>query len=244
MNNARITSLSSIALILVLIVALTLLLAPKQAWAHPLGFESDLSEDRVISVCNPEDIKPGRLASSIDEWNAAASGFAGAGPTFLDVTGTDSFCEVQVEAAGDDQSDFYARLVFAMHPDRLQISPRFDELPRTQRRATITHELGHAVGLDHPTAEDCSISVMTTYAGCLAVGEDRLTNPGIHDEADLLDYWVETPIYPIPNKCWTDEDVNGDGVCDSFGPPPPPEGSISSLKARVYPQETPPSADN
>jgi hypothetical protein len=243
MNNARITSLSSITLIVVLIIALTVLLAPKQAWAHPLGFESDLSEDRVISICNPEDTRPWLLASSIDQWNAVTSGFAVAGPTFLDVTGTDSFCEVQLEAAGDDQADFYARLVFATHPDRLQISPRFKELPRAQKRATITHELGHAVGLDHPTAEFCSTSVMTTYAGCLAEDETRRARPGIHDEADLLAYWVEAPIYPIPNKCWTDEDADGDGVCDRFGPPLP-EGSISSLKARVHPQETPPSADN
>jgi hypothetical protein len=253
MKGPQILSLSSIALVVVLVIALTTLLAPKEARAHPLGFESDLSEDETISVCNPQAIVPGRLAASIEQWNALtvpADGSAGGGPTFSEVTadGDGAFCEVRLQEAGGDHAPFYARLVFDLHPDRLQISARFDELPLEQKRATISHELGHAAGLDHPRAnsETCLNSVMTTYGGCWSEGQERRANPGPHDAADLLAHWVETPIYPIANKCWTSEDADGDGVCDRFGPPVPAEGPAeesTSRAAGTHPprtQETPP----
>ncbi len=254
MKRARILSLSSIALVVVLVVALTTLLTPKEARAHPLGFESDLSEDGTISVCNPEGILPARLAAGIEQWNALTvfpGGSAGSGgPSFSDVTasGDGAFCEVRLQEAGGDHAPFYARVVFEAHPDRLQISARFRDLPLAQKQATLAHELGHAAGLDHPrdNAVKCSDSVMTTYAGCRAVGEARREDPGPHDGADLLAYWVETPIYPIANKCWTSEDADGDGVCDRFGPPVSPEGSADGSASREavahpqQPQETPP----
>jgi hypothetical protein len=254
MKPARILWLPSVVLVVVLVFALAALIAPKEGLAHPLGFESDLTEDGTISVCNPEGIVPGRLAAGIEQWNAltvSPGGSAGNGkPSFSDVTagGDGVFCEVQLQEAGGDRAPFYARVVFEAHPDRLQISARFRDLPPAQRQATLSHELGHAAGLDHPgdNAATCPDSVMTTYAGCQAVGEARREDPGPHDAADLLGYWVEAPIYPIANKCWTSEDVDGDGVCDRFGPPASPEGPAEGPASREAgdhrqrPLETPP----
>ncbi len=254
MKRARILWLPSIALVVVLVFVLTTLIASKEVQAHPLGFESDLTEDGTISVCNPDGILPARLAAGIEQWNALTvppDGSAGSGgPSFSDVTagGDEAFCEVRLEEAGGDRARFYARVVFEEHPDRLQISARFRDLPPAQKQATLAHELGHAAGLDHPrdNAAKCSDSVMTTYAGCQAEGEARRENPGPHDGADLLAYWVETPIYPIANKCWTSEDVDGDGICDRFGPPALPEGPAEGSASRAagghrqQPLETPP----
>jgi hypothetical protein len=250
MERARILWLPSIALVVVLVFALTSLIAPKEGRAHPLGFESDLSEDGTISVCNPDGVQPARLAAGIEQWNALVGppiGSAGSGkPSFSDVTagGDGAFCEVRLQEAGGDRARFYARVVFETHPDRLQISARFRDLPSAQKQATLAHELGHTAGLDHPAANaaTCSSSVMTTYAGCRAEGEARREDPGPHDGADLLANWVEMPIYPIANKCWTSQDADGDGICDRFGPPAPPEGPSSREAGghRQSPQETPP----
>lgn len=253
MKHARMMWLPSVALTVVLVFALTTLIAPKEGQAHPLGFESDLSQDGTVSVCNPDGVQVARLAAGIEQWNALTAppgGSAGSGrPSFSDVTagGDGAFCEVWLQEAGGDRARFYARVVFDAHPDRLQISARFRDLPAAQKQATLSHELGHAAGLDHPgaNAANCSNSVMTTYAGCRAEGEARREDPGPHDGTDLLAYWLTTPIYPIVNKCWTSEDANGDGVCDRFGPPASPdvpaEGPASrETESRQPPQETPP----
>ena len=60
---------------------------------------------------------------------------------------------------------------------------------------------------------------MATIRECREAEERRRNSPGPHDEADVLDYWVEEPTYPVRNKCWSDEDADGDSVCDDFGPP-------------------------
>jgi hypothetical protein len=232
MKRARILWPPSVALTVVLVFALAALIAPKEGQAHPLGFESDLSQDGTVSVCNPEGVQPARLAAGIEQWNALTvptDGSAGSGrPSFSDVTAGDdgALCEVRLQEAGGDRARFYARVVFDAHPDRLQISARFSDLPPAQKQATLSHELGHAAGLDHPKANaaNCSNSVMTTYSGCRAEGEARREDPGPHDGTDLLTYWLTTPIYPIANKCWTSEDDDGDGVCDRFGPPAWQEG--------------------
>jgi hypothetical protein len=259
MKRTRILWLPSIALVVVLVFALTTLIAPKEGQALPLGFESDLSEDGTISVCNPEDVQPARLAAGIEQWNALTffpGGSAGSGkPSFSDVTagGDGALCEVRLQEAGGDRARFYARVVFEAHPDRLQISARFRDLPPAQKQATLAHELGHVAGLDHPgdNAANCSSSVMTTYVGCRAVGEARREDPGPYDGADLLAYWVETPIYPIANKCWTSEDIDDDGECDRFGPPVSNEGPGGGSASREagghrqpLPQETPPTVED
>jgi hypothetical protein len=223
----RIKTLAS--LVAALVFALTL---GGYAYAHPLGhpetgFESDLSQDNVINVCNPRGVRAARVVTAIAQWNAIThqwwnpkTGELG-NPALRDVTGTGASCEVTVVEQGGAKANFYAHMLFQVHPDRLEISDRFKELSVEQRQAIITHEFGHVLGLDHPPADatTCAESIMTTIVECKDVGVERISRPGIHDENDLRDYWVEEPMYPVENKCWDDLDADGDDVCDRFGPP-------------------------
>jgi hypothetical protein len=200
------------SLVVALVLALTL---GGYAYAEALGFESDLSEDGVVNVCNPNGVWDARVATAIKQWNAVRAQRGGT-PTLRELSGKDAFCEVRVEewSGGGGQADFYAHVEFREHPDRLQISDRFTELPVEQRQSVITHEFGHVLGLDHPPAdvESCAQSIMTTITECRAVGVERRLTPGPYDEAELRYYWVEEPIYPVPNKCW-------DSACSNWGPP-------------------------
>jgi hypothetical protein len=73
----------------------------------------------------------------------------------------------------------------------------------------------------------CSFSVMPTLRYCKKNDTPRSTTVGLHDSLDRGEYWnAVTPLYPILNKCWTNEDADGDGACDMYGPPQP--SSVSS----------------
>ena len=199
-------------------MALALALYSGAAFAHPLMFESDLTEDGFVNFCNPEQIRPVLFEDAISDWNSYAADKSF--PSVVDVTGNaDAFCELRADAQGGDSAGYYARVVFTVHPDNLDISTRFNDLPVTQRGATLRHELGHAVvGLDHNHL--CSSSIMPTLRYCNDSGTPRRTTIGPHDEADRSEYWNgPTPIYPIHDKCWTNEDADGDGVCDHHGSP-------------------------
>ena len=188
------------------------------AAAHPLGFESDITEDGVTSFCNPDRVRPGLFEEAISDWNSYASD--NSLPVVADVTHNEgAFCELRAQRRGGDSANFFARVVFDAHPDALDISARFNDLPSGQEGATLRHELGHAaLGLAHN--ELCDSSVMPTRGFCRDAGTPRRGTVGPHDVEDRLAYWNgETAIYPIRNKCWTNEDADGDGVCDRFGPP-------------------------
>jgi hypothetical protein len=188
------------------------------ASAHPLGFESDLTQDGITNLCNPDGVRPGLFERAISDWNSYA--LDNSLPIVADVTdNADAFCELRAEWQGGDSADYFARVVFDHHPDNLDLSERFKDLSRHQEGATIRHELGHAaVGLDHNKA--CDSSVMPTWEFCRETGTPRSATVGPHDAEDRYAYWNgETRLYPIPNKCWTNEDADGDGVCDRFGPP-------------------------
>jgi hypothetical protein len=219
-------------------------------------FESDLSENTVVDVCNPDGPWSNRVATAIQRWNAVTPQ---GGPTLRDVTGTGEFCEVRVEEVSDEggQSDFYARLVFTEHPDRLEISSRITELAAQQRLSVIRHELGHALGLAHVPANEysCANSVMTTSMECQSVGVERRLGPGHYDVAELRKYWVEKNStdeqgrllsYPRKDKCWTNEDADGDGKCDRFGPPnvDPPQTMRAAQRAGATPVKAPPNLVN
>jgi hypothetical protein len=138
----------------------------------------------------------------------------------VDVTGNEgAFCELMADAQGGNGAGYYARVVFNVHPDHLDISARFNDLSAAQKGATLRHELGHAVvGLDHN--EMCSESIMPTLRFCKNNETPRSTTVGPHDVEDRAEYWNgATPIYPIHDKCWTNEDQDGDDLCDSFGAP-------------------------
>jgi hypothetical protein len=207
------------SLVAALVFALTL---GGYAYAHPLGhpergFESDISQDNVINVCNPRGVRAERVVTAVERWNAVTAEWGK--PTLRMVTPPD--CEVTVVEQGGAKATFYARMLFEVHPDRLEISDRFKNLSVEQRQAIITHELGHVLGLEHPPADAtrCADSIMTTIEECRAVGVPRISTPGDHDREDLWNYWVDDPIYPVPNKCWDNTDADDNGVCDHFGPP-------------------------
>jgi hypothetical protein len=220
------------AILLVVSMALVSLLLSGVATAHPLNFESDLTEEGLVNFCNPDQVKPGLFEQAIWDWNSYAAD--GSLPRVVDVTGNEgAFCELRADVQGGDEADYVARVVFNRHPDNLDISARFNDLPVTQRGATLRHELGHAVvGLGHN--EMCRSSIMATILFCRNNDTPRITTVGPHDVADRAEYWSgTTPIYPIHDKCWTNEDADGDGVCDRYGPRPgmDVDGSPTRLQA-------------
>ena len=201
-------------------VALASVVLGGVAAAHPLEpkpFESDITQDKIINFCNPDTIRPVLFGEAISDWNSYA--VDNSAPVIVDVTDSEgAFCELRPDRQGGDLADYFAHVDFHAHPDSLDISNRFADLERDQRGGTLRHELGHAMGLNHN--EMCAKSVMPTLEFCDKKGTPRSLTVGPHDATDRLEYWNgATTLYPIPNKCWTDEDADGDGVCDRFGPP-------------------------
>lgn len=200
-------------------MALALALYSGAAFAHPLMFESDLTENGIVNFCNPEQLKPVLFEDAISDWNSYASD--NSFPRVVDVTGNQgAFCELRADAQGGDSAGYYARVVFNVHPDNIDFSTRINDLSVTLRGAVLRHELGHAVvGLEHNQL--CSSSIMPTLRFCNENGTPRRTTIGPHDADDRSEYWNsgEPSLYPIDDKCWTNEDADGDGVCDRHGPP-------------------------
>jgi hypothetical protein len=202
-------------------VALASVVLGGVAAAHPLEpkpFESDITQDKIINFCNPDAITPVLFGEAISDWNSYA--LDNSAPVIVDVTASEgAFCELRPDRKGGDSADYLAQVDFNAHPDSLDISNRFADLERDQRGATLRHELGHAaMGLNHN--EKCAKSVMPTLEFCDKKGTPRSLTVGPHDATDRLEYWNgATALYPIPNKCWTNKDADGDGVCDRFGPP-------------------------
>src|SRR5215210_5740730 len=213
---------------LVASMSLALVLASGVAFAHPLDprFDSDLTEDGIINFCNPHQLNSALFEEAISDWNSYAADDSL--PRIVDVTdNAGAFCELKADAQGGESAPYRAQVDFQVHPDNLDISARFNNnLSADDKGATLRHELGHALGLDHN--EMCSSSIMPTLQFCDANGTPRRTTVGPHDVADLDAYWNGArAIYPVHNKCWTNEDANGDGVCDTYGPP----GSRAMLRA-------------
>ena len=204
------------------------------------GFDADLEEDGDVQLCNPEGVEYELYLRAIVNLNADTYLLPGADPAYVDVTGTGGFCEAQVQrfANGGDGAPL-ARWNYRLHPDGLQINvdrDKFPSLREGQELATITHEMAHGGGLDHPprAAYWCRNTVISTYAGCRAIDERRRTSPGPEDAASFGEYWDRLEgdgPYPVPNKCWDNADADGDGVCDRFGPPVP-SGSPGAREGR------------
>jgi len=196
-------------------MALALVLGSGVAFAHPLQFESDITENGKINFCNPEQLRPALFEDAISDWNSYAAD--NSLPRIVDVTdNANAFCELRADAQGGDSATYFARVVFAVHPDDLDISTRFNDLSLAQKGATLRHELGHAVGLAHNHL--CSESVIAPLRYCIDNGTPRRATVGPHDVSDRDNYWNgATSIYPIHDKCWTNVDADGDGVCDLHG---------------------------
>ena len=195
------------------------------------GFDADLEEDGDVQLCNPDGVEQVLYLRAIVNLNADTSLLPGADPAYVDVTGTGGFCEAEVQRFdnGADGAPL-ARWNYRLHPDGLQLNldrDKFPSLREGQELATITHEMEHGGGLDHPPRDRywCRNAVISTYAGCRAIDERRRTSPGPEDAASFGEYWDRPEggdgPYPVPNKCWDDADADGDGVCDRFGPPAP-----------------------
>jgi hypothetical protein len=119
-------------------MALGLVVGSGVASAHPLGFESDLTEDGTTCFCNPDQIMPDLFEEAIVDWNSYAAD--NSLPGIVDVTDNpDAFCELRADAQGRDKARYFARVVFDVHPDNLDISARFNDLSPT----LISHPARH-----------------------------------------------------------------------------------------------------
>ena len=215
------------------------------AAAHPLDppFESDITQDKIINFCNPDPVRPGLFRQAISDWNSYA--VDNSVPVIVDVTDSEgAFCELRPEWQGGDSAPYLAQVDFRTHPDDLDLSEGFKGLERDQEGATLRHELGHAaVGLGHN--EMCAESIMPTWEFCRDNGTPRRATVGPHDAEDRLAYWNgPTAIYPRPNKCWTNEDADRNGVCDRFGPPLGSPRALRAESAGPKPVEAPPNLKN
>ena len=196
-------------------------LSPEEAFAHDLNFDSDMNEDGIINLSNPEGIKAGLIADAIEDWNLKVlTDPLVTGPIIVDVTGRSLYKEVRVNDVGGADANYFARIKWNVQPDQLQISDRFNNLSAVNKGSTIRHELGHTRGHEHADASFCGISVMPTLGTCNSAGEQRSADVGLHDVTDDVEMWFgPNATHPVKNKCWTNADTNGDGVCDNFGPP-------------------------
>lgn len=218
-----------------LIFAGSLLAFMLGAWSSPAwavvpttDFDADLEEDGDIQLCNRGKVENRNYLRAIVNLNQATRVLPGADPRFVDVTGTDEFCEASVEKFNRAGGAPYAQWVYRQHPDRLQINVnarKYPSLPAGQQVATMTHEMEHGAGLDHPPEKRywCRSSVVSSYSGCRAIGEKRRLTPGPEDVESFKAFWDRLSggdgPYPKRNKCWDDRDANNDGVCDRYGPP-------------------------
>jgi hypothetical protein len=196
-------------------------LSPERAFAHDLNFDADMNEDGIINLSNPEGIKPGLIADAIDDWNLKVlAAPLVTGPIIVDVTAAGLYSEVRVNDIGGVDANYYARVKWSTQPDQLQFSDRFNNLSAEKRASTTRHELGHTRGHAHTEASFCDVSVMPTLGTCNSAGVPRREDVGSHDVTDEVEMWFGTnATHPVKNKCWTNADANGDGVCDNFGPP-------------------------
>lgn len=185
-------------------------------------FDSDLQQNGNVQICNPENLLVGRVAQMVIDWNDQTQILPGADPRFV-LVGPDQFCELRIDAQGGNKADYYAQIVFTVHPDNLDYSTRFSDLTSSQKRGTLNHEGGHTFGLAHPPVSRywCGNSVMPTLQGCKSISVTRRTIPGPEDVAALESNWDGSGPgpNPVPNKCWDNVDADGDGVCDRYGPP-------------------------
>ena len=176
--------------------------------------------------------------------NQATRVLPGADPRFVDVTGPGEFCEASVEKFNRAGGANLAQLVYRQHPDRLQMNvnaKKYPSLPEGQQLATMTHEMEHGAGLGHPPQKRywCRTAVVSSYAGCRAVGKKRRLSPGPEDIESFKMFWDRLSggdgPYPMRKKCWDNRDANNDGVCDRHGPPNQPD----SARARTGPAPIP-----
>lgn len=222
------------------------------AWSSPAwaavpatGFDADLEEDGDIQFCNPGKVENRNYLQAIVNLNRETRVLPGADPRFVDVTGTGQFCEASVEKFNNKASGAnYAQWVYRLHPDRLQINVnarRYPSLPEGQQLATVTHEMEHGAGLSHPPEKRywCRTSVVSSYAGCRAIGEKRRLTPGPEDVESFRVYWDRLSggdgPYPVRNKCWDERDANNDGTCDRYGQP----NQVGSAASRTGPAPMP-----
>lgn len=205
--------------------------APAQSLVPSTDFDADLEEDGDIQMCNRGGLENAYYFRAIVNLNADTSPLPGADPRFVDVTDTGEFCEALVQGFNNGGTRApLAQWSYSLHPDRLQINinpDKYPSLPESQQLATMTHEMEHGAGLDHPPIGRywCQNAVISTLAGCRSIDTPRRMTPGPQDSASFDAYWdrIGNPggdgPYPVRNKCWDDTDADGDGVCDRFGPP-------------------------
>lgn len=186
-----------------------------------LNFDSDLDEDGVVEVC-PGGVQAVKVDAAIADINSTTATLPGGDPRYVRAGAAGAWCEVKAVNQGGANASFYARLVFTKHPDQLQVSDRFANLPTAQKQGTVTHEHTHMGGENHPTASFayfCANAVVSTFEKCKSISTPRRTTFGPEDAAFMEIHWGSD--YPVHNKCWTPADANNDGVCDNFGPPEP-----------------------
>lgn len=191
----------------ILVVSLLMLLAFEgTALAYAAsGYESDDNENSVVKYCfaaSATQSQRDAIARATDATNGwdKYNAISTLAPNINQTTSNDTSypaCEVVIREepplTAGAAAELQNRGEAARDILRFRRSSWLNATDRV-RQFYASHETGHTVGLAHDSSEACEDYVMKLGGECTTTTVRRY--PGPSDQAAIIDYWIDTPIYP------------------------------------------------